>query len=113
MNLLWFLGNGYVIVSGHTVQPVDLSCLCREKSDPGDAFNHFWRIMEGMLDNLSQPVAFTTAPLGTESSYSGKRGLQRDGSSGSETEREEAFVSRFSRKLGFDARPKSSMSVSW
>lgn len=69
--------------------------------------------MEGMLDNLSQPVAFTTAPLGTEPGYSGKRGLQRDGSSGSEAEREEAFVSRFSRKFGLDGRPKLSMLVPW
>ncbi|KAH0830512.1 hypothetical protein J3R83DRAFT_1963 [Lanmaoa asiatica] len=59
-----------------------------QRSDPGDAFNHFWRIMEGMLDNLSQPVAFTTAPLGTEPGLSGKRGL-------------------FSRKLGLEGRPKS------
>ncbi|KAF8559515.1 hypothetical protein OG21DRAFT_1452641 [Imleria badia] len=77
-----------------------------QRSDPGDAFNHFWRIMEGMLDNLSQPVAFTTAPLGTETGFSGKRGVQRDGSSGSETEREAPFVSRFSRKLGLDGRSK-------
>lgn len=69
--------------------------------------------MEGMLDNLSQPVAFTTAPLGTEPGYSGKMGLKRDGSLGSETEREEAFVSKFSRKLGLDGRPKLSMSVPW
>ncbi|KAG6376091.1 hypothetical protein JVT61DRAFT_2063 [Boletus reticuloceps] len=78
-----------------------------QRSDPGDAFNHFWRIMEGMLDNLSQPVAFTTAPLGTEPDSSGRRGVQRDGSSGSETERETPFVSRFSRKLGLDGKPKS------
>lgn len=91
---------------------VNISCRHREKSDPGDAFNHFWRIMEGMLDNLSQPVAFTTAPLGTEPGFPGKR-LQRDGSSGSETEREEPFVYRFSRKLGLDGKLKSSMFVSW
>lgn len=68
--------------------------------------------MEGMLDNLSQPVAFTTAPLGTETGSSGKRGVQRDGSSGSETEREAPLVSKFSRKLGLDGRPKSSMLLS-
>ncbi|KAF8985621.1 hypothetical protein BDQ17DRAFT_1315583 [Cyathus striatus] len=34
-----------------------------QRSDPGDAFNHFWNIMQGMLDNLSQPVAFATIPL--------------------------------------------------
>ncbi|KAG6335882.1 hypothetical protein ID866_3219 [Astraeus odoratus] len=37
--------------------------LLGHRSDPGDAFNNFWKIMEGMLDNLSQPVAFATAPL--------------------------------------------------
>lgn len=83
-----------------------------KKSDPGDAFNHFWRIMEGMLDKLSQPVAFTTAPLGTEPSLSVKRRLQRDGSPGSEIEREEPFVSRFSRRLGLDGKPRSSTLVS-
>lgn len=31
--------------------------------DPSDPFNHFWHMLEGMLDNLSQPVAFATAPL--------------------------------------------------
>lgn len=64
-----------------------------------------------MLDNLSQPVAFTTAPIGTESGFSGKRGLQRDGSSGSETEREGQFVSKFSRNPGHNGKPKSSMLV--
>jgi hypothetical protein len=28
-----------------------------------DTFNQFWKDLEGMLDNLSQPVAFATAPL--------------------------------------------------
>ncbi|KAF8841199.1 hypothetical protein BDN67DRAFT_1010888 [Paxillus ammoniavirescens] len=77
-----------------------------QRSDPGDAFNHFWGIMEGMLDNLSQPVAFTTAPLGTEPNLSGKKHLQRDCSSSSDTDREEPLVFKVSRKLGFDAKPK-------
>lgn len=34
-------------------------------SDPGDAFNQFWNVLQGMLDNISQPVAFATAPLNT------------------------------------------------
>lgn len=102
-NPLWYLDNAYVIASDTRVF---LTAIQRPhpKSDPGDAFNNFWRIMEGMLDNLSQPVAFATAPLGTEPGLSGKRGVQRDGSSGSETERDPPFTSRFSRKLGFDGR---------
>jgi hypothetical protein len=31
--------------------------------EPGDAFNRFWRAMEGLEDRLSQPVAFATVPL--------------------------------------------------
>ncbi|KAF9227995.1 hypothetical protein BS17DRAFT_774614 [Gyrodon lividus] len=82
-----------------------------QRSDPGDAFNHFWGIMEGMLDNLSQPVAFTTAPLGTEPNLSGKKGLQRDGSSSSDTDREEPFAFKFSRKLGLDGKTKEGNTV--
>jgi hypothetical protein len=62
------------------------------QSDPGDAFNHFWKIMEGMLDNLSQPVAFATAPLGPDT-----RPLRRDGSSGSDTDHEDT---KYARKFG-------------
>ncbi|KAH6918930.1 hypothetical protein BKA70DRAFT_34346 [Coprinopsis sp. MPI-PUGE-AT-0042] len=36
-----------------------------QRSDPGDAFNQFWSVLQGMLDNISQPVAFATAPLNT------------------------------------------------
>ncbi|KAG2041966.1 hypothetical protein BDR03DRAFT_932209 [Suillus americanus] len=64
-----------------------------QQSDPGDAFNNFWRIMEGMLDNLSQPVAFATAPLGTELPPSGKKTLRRDGSSCSDTDIEQPHTS--------------------
>ncbi|KAL4074494.1 hypothetical protein V8B97DRAFT_2016576 [Scleroderma yunnanense] len=77
-----------------------------QRSDPGDAFNNFWKIMEGMLDNLSQPVAFTTAPLGTEADLQGKKGLRRDGSSSSDTDREEPLFTRFSRKLGLESMSK-------
>ncbi|KIK93504.1 hypothetical protein PAXRUDRAFT_828896 [Paxillus rubicundulus Ve08.2h10] len=77
-----------------------------QRSDPGDAFNHFWGIMEGMLDNLSQPVAFTMAPLGTERNLTSKKRFQRNGSSSSDTDHEEPFVSKVSRKLGFDGGAK-------
>ncbi|KDQ12383.1 hypothetical protein BOTBODRAFT_34683 [Botryobasidium botryosum FD-172 SS1] len=33
------------------------------RAEAGDPFNQFWKVLEGMLDNLSQPVAFATAPL--------------------------------------------------
>lgn len=59
--------------------------------------------MEGMLDNLSQPVAFTTAPLGMETDGQGKRGLRRDGSSSSDTDREDSLGTKLSRKLGLDS----------
>jgi len=59
--------------------------------------------MEGMLDNLSQPVAFTTAPLGMETDAQGKRGLRRDGSSSSDTDRDDSLSTKLSRKLGLDS----------
>ncbi|KAJ4480547.1 hypothetical protein C8J55DRAFT_513126 [Lentinula edodes] len=73
--------------------------LAGQRSDPGDAFNQFWNIMQGMLDNLSQPVAFATVPLGVEASP-GTSSPRRDSSLSSDTESEEPIVSRLTRKLG-------------
>ncbi|KAK7466882.1 hypothetical protein VKT23_003945 [Stygiomarasmius scandens] len=90
-------------------QTVDESfmLLGGQRSDPGDAFNQFWNIMQGMLDNLSQPVAFATAPLGTpaESSAATRsstppRAVRRDSSLSSDTDMDEPMVSRWTRKLG-------------
>ncbi|KAF9036744.1 hypothetical protein BJ165DRAFT_1559775, partial [Panaeolus papilionaceus] len=86
-----------------------------QRSDPGDAFNQFWNIMQGMLDNLSQPVAFATVPIGNpessntptpddqrkhrkqnKSSNEGKR----DGSMSSDTDADEPIFSRFTRRIG-------------
>jgi len=88
--------------------------LLGQRSDPGDAFNHFWKIMEGMLDNLSQPVAFAAAPLGpfTPGGPARRNGLGREGSSGSDTDLEVPRPSRNSRKYGLVATgfpPKSIM----
>ncbi|KAJ6547343.1 hypothetical protein B0H19DRAFT_1165119 [Mycena capillaripes] len=89
-----------------------------QRSDPGDAFNQFWNIMQGMLDNLSQPVAFATAPLGTPESQptnhvvrtklSSQAGLRRDGSLSSDTDIEEPMVARFARRLGMSGDSKKS-----
>ncbi|KAJ3921131.1 hypothetical protein F5877DRAFT_89056 [Lentinula edodes] len=73
--------------------------LAGQRSDPGDAFNQFWNIMQGMLDNLSQPVAFATVPLGVEA-IPGPSSPRRDSSLSSDTESEEPIVSRLTRKLG-------------
>ncbi|KAG1800838.1 uncharacterized protein HD556DRAFT_1438836 [Suillus plorans] len=78
-----------------------------QQSDPGDAFNNFWRIMEGMLDNLSQPVAFATAPLGTEPTPAGKKNSRRDGNSSSDTDIEQPHTSTFFTRLGLDGKFKS------
>lgn len=63
--------------------------------------------MQGMLDNLSQPVAFATIPLGQESVQSSPTDghsapeLGRDsGNASSDTDLEEPILSRFSRKIG-------------
>ncbi|KAF5391322.1 hypothetical protein D9757_002067 [Collybiopsis confluens] len=77
--------------------------LAGQRSDPGDAFNQFWNIMQGMLDNLSQPVAFATVPLGVDSSIgtsSPKRNPRKDMSHSSDTDPEEPIVSRLTRKFG-------------
>ncbi|KAJ6546464.1 hypothetical protein DFH09DRAFT_643900 [Mycena vulgaris] len=89
-----------------------------QRSDPGDAFNQFWNIMQGMLDNLSQPVAFATAPLGTPESQptshmartklSSQTMLRRDGSLSSDTDIEEPMVARFARRLGMSGDSKKS-----
>ncbi|TFK42898.1 hypothetical protein BDQ12DRAFT_676974 [Crucibulum laeve] len=82
-----------------------------QRSDPGDAFNQFWNIMQGMLDNLSQPVAFATAPLHNldiettptqeaKTPPAGLRGLRKDGSLSSDTDADEPMLSKFSRRFG-------------
>ncbi|KAK2460550.1 hypothetical protein APHAL10511_007020 [Amanita phalloides] len=76
-----------------------------QRSDPGDAFNQFWSIMQGMLDNLSQPVAFATVPLGTEDTkaQSGipKTSLRRkDDDDNTDTEIDEPIFARLSRRIG-------------
>ncbi|KAE9406416.1 hypothetical protein BT96DRAFT_1014917 [Gymnopus androsaceus JB14] len=84
--------------------------LAGQRSDPGDAFNQFWNIMQGMLDNLSQPVAFATVPLGSEP-IPGTSSPRRDLSLSSDTEPEEPMVSRLTRKFGMgkssSAKPKN------
>ncbi|KAJ7063096.1 hypothetical protein C8F01DRAFT_1131511 [Mycena amicta] len=86
-----------------------------QRSDPGDAFNQFWNIMQGMLDNLSQPVAFATAPLGTPELQSGTRPSRetfsrQDGNLSSDTDIEEPMVARFARRLGMSGDSRRSLS---
>ncbi|KAF8638503.1 hypothetical protein AX16_010486 [Volvariella volvacea WC 439] len=105
--------------------------LAGQRSEPGDAFNHFWNIMQGMLDNLSQPVAFATAPLGVETPSSSstqssspassiplnlsapahthppRRGLYRDSSTSGEADPDEPMLSRFSKRLSILTRETS------
>ncbi|KAJ7632409.1 hypothetical protein FB45DRAFT_912364 [Roridomyces roridus] len=73
-----------------------------QRSDPGDAFNQFWSIMQGMLENLSQPVAFATAPLGDQE----PKLSRRDGSLSSDTDLDEPMVARFARRLGMSGDGK-------
>ncbi|GLB35334.1 hypothetical protein LshimejAT787_0208990 [Lyophyllum shimeji] len=80
--------------------------LAGQRSDPGDAFNQFWSIMQGMLDNLSQPVAFATVPLGNTETPTGARTPptpRRDNSVGSDTDSaEEPMFSRLTRRIGIN-----------
>lgn len=68
------------------------------QSEPGDAFNHFWKITEGMLEYLSQPVAFATAPLAPPENASTSR---QDGNVSSDTDVEDAITKTFTRGIGF------------
>ncbi|KAF7304711.1 hypothetical protein MKEN_01185200 [Mycena kentingensis (nom. inval.)] len=83
-----------------------------QRSDPGDAFNRFWGIMEGMLDNLSQPVAFATAPLGVTDGSSNERLPRNEENLSSDTDIEEPMVARFARKLGMSGDSRRSLSSS-
>src|SRR6202035_3878225 len=54
--------------------------------------------MEGLRENLSQHVAFATAPLTSE--YPTTSGLQRNGSLSSDTDIEEPMIKRFVPRKG-------------
>ena len=87
-----------------------------QQSDPGDAFNQFWKILEGMLENLSQPVAFATAPLAVgELQPTSAEALQRNGSVSSDTDLEEPMVRRITRRIGIgrdNSKVKTSSALS-
>ncbi|KAH9951394.1 hypothetical protein B0H21DRAFT_685234, partial [Amylocystis lapponica] len=92
-------------------QTVDESfMLLGHRSDSGDPFNQFWKITEGMLDYLSQPVAFATAPLAPPSaSVSHPAGRRRDGNSSSDTDIEDPISRRLSRGIGLMKAARSKM----
>ena len=74
--------------------------------------------MQGMLDNLSQPVAFATAPLSmpesqpasnvNKSKGSYEALFRQDGNLSSDTDIEEPMVARFARRLGMSGDSKKS-----
>ncbi|KAI8998830.1 hypothetical protein BD414DRAFT_476201 [Trametes punicea] len=88
-------------------QTVDESfMLLGQRSDPGDAFHQFWKATEGMLEYLSRPVAFATAPLAPEepprstpSPGSRRGGKTRDGNSGSDTDFEDPISRKISQGI--------------
>lgn len=64
--------------------------------------------MQGMLDNLSQPVAFATIPLSQDPAEDSPNPVDRptseirsdSGNVSSDTDLEEPILSKFSRKIG-------------
>ncbi|KAI0078186.1 hypothetical protein K474DRAFT_1660848 [Panus rudis PR-1116 ss-1] len=90
-------------------QMVDESfLLLAQRSEGGDAFNHFWRITEGMLEHLSQPVAFAIAPLGPpENGPSTPR--RRETNSSSDTDVEDPITRTLSRGVGLVKAASSKM----
>ncbi|KIJ44149.1 hypothetical protein M422DRAFT_67759 [Sphaerobolus stellatus SS14] len=78
--------------------PIDESymMLGQQQPEPQDTFNQFWNILEGMLDNLSQPVAFATAPLGRADSTSDIQRKQKEHPSNLQGESQlQKSISRF------------------
>lgn len=88
-----------------------------QRSEPGDPFNQFWSIMQGMLDTLSSPVAFATAPLGNPNASDVQTSLPngsaqsrsktppssmsfRSSSLSGDVEVDEPILARFGRRIG-------------
>lgn len=67
--------------------------------------------MQGMLDNLSQPVAFATVPLGNDTNPVSETRTppRRDGSLSSDTDVEEPMLSRFTRRIGMNRDGRSAL----
>jgi len=84
--------------------------LLGQRSDPGDLlFNQFWKVTTELLENISQPVAFASAPLGyqTNSPYP-----RRDTGSSSDTDIDDGLATRLSKKIGLTRRtPDTSFSA--
>ncbi|KAG5639610.1 hypothetical protein H0H81_010812 [Sphagnurus paluster] len=100
------------MMDSHNTVDESFMLLAGQRSDPGDGFNQFWNIMQGMLDNLSQPVAFATVPLGNMEPTSGARTPptpRREASWSSDTDSaEEPMFSRFTRRIGINREGKKS-----
>ncbi|KAI1787929.1 hypothetical protein LXA43DRAFT_895593 [Ganoderma leucocontextum] len=78
-------------------QTVDESfMLLGQRSDPGDAFHQFWKATEGMLEYLSRPVAFATAPLAPEDPNLNRA---RNGSWSSDTDLDDPISKKISRGI--------------
>jgi hypothetical protein len=70
--------------------------------------------MQGMLDNLSQPVAFATVPLGhpeipiSPSSSDKADDIHHDASLSSDTDLDEPIFSKFTRRIGMSRKGSKS-----
>ncbi|KAG6866083.1 hypothetical protein C0991_008835 [Blastosporella zonata] len=101
------------MTDSHNTVDESFMLLAGQRSDPGDAFNQFWNIMQGMLDNLSQPVAFATVPLGNTEPPAGVRTPptpRRDASLSDTDSAEEPMFSRLTRRIGINRDAKTSSS---
>ncbi|KAG7452703.1 uncharacterized protein BT62DRAFT_989790 [Guyanagaster necrorhizus] len=76
-----------------------------QRSDPGDAFNHWWNFVQAKFDQHSEAVAFASAPLGFPDTVATPprtttppihRGLNRDSSLSSD---EEPMMVRLTKRL--------------
>lgn len=76
--------------------------LLGQRSDPGDIlFNQFWKVTTELLENISQPVAFASAPLGYPP--------RRDAGSSSDTDIEDGLTTRLSKRIGLTKRTSDNL----
>lgn len=57
-----------------------------QPGEHNEAFDQFWKTLEGMLENLSQPVAFATAPLAKAATVEGDSQSAADDDEGADSD---------------------------
>ncbi|QRW15280.1 ERM domain-containing protein [Ceratobasidium sp. AG-Ba] len=98
--------------SEHTTIEDSYMMLGGRPGEHNEAFDQFWKTLEGMLENLSQPVAFATAPLGTPApGGNGGHSADDDGGSDSDASSNDSFCIIDSSNPATSQTPKKATSA--